>query len=110
MDTYEVIALYETVADITDQMLSAARDGDWDRLALLERRCAGHVETLKSDTPAPLTGDIRVRKVQIINKILADDREIRNIAEPWMAKLSQMINSAGAERKLSQAYGASIGG
>ena len=35
--------------------------------------------------------------------------EIRNIAEPWMAKLSQLINSTGAERKLSQAYGASHG-
>jgi len=106
MNNHEVIALYETVATITDQMLSAARKGDWEQLALLETRCASHVEILKTDTPAPLTGEIRVRKVQIINKILADDREIRNIAEPWMAKLSQMINSTGAERKLSQTYGA----
>jgi len=109
MNNHDVIALYETVADITDQMLAAARNSDWEQLAVLETRCAHHVEILKNDKPAPLTGDIRVRKVQIINKILADDREIRNIAEPWMAKLSQMINSTGAERKLSQAYGASFG-
>ncbi len=111
MNSHEVIALYETVATITDQMLAAARVGDWDRLAVLESRCASHVAVLKKDEPpAALTGDIRVRKVQIIKKILADDREIRNIAEPWMAKLSQLINSTGAERKLSNAYGASLGG
>jgi flagellar protein FliT len=111
MNSHEVIALYETVAVITDQMLSAARSGDWDRVAVLEERCAGHVATLKSDEPpAPLTGEIRVRKVQIIKQILAHDREIRDIAEPWMARLAQMIGSTGAERKLVQAYGAGHSG
>ena len=111
MNSHEVIALYETVAGITDQMLAAARVGDWEQLAVLESRCASHVATLKADEPPlPLTGEIRVRKVQIIKKILADDREIRNIAEPWMAKLSQLINSTGAERRLSQAYGAGHNG
>ncbi|MES2831574.1 MAG: flagellar protein FliT [Pseudomonadota bacterium] len=108
MNNHQVIALYETVAEITDQMLAAARSGDWEQLAVLETDCARHVEILKTDPPKPLSGEIRVRKVQIINKILADDREIRNIAEPWMAKLAQMINSTGAERKLSQAYGVGL--
>ena len=106
MNSHEVIALYETVAVITDQMLTAAKSGDWDQLAVLEARCASHVATLKQgEPPAPLTGEIRVRKVQIIKQILAHDRQIRDIAEPWMAKLSQMINSTGAERRLSHAYG-----
>lgn len=106
MNSHEVIALYETVAVITDQMLTAAKCGDWDQLAVLEARCASHVATLKQgEPPAPLTGEIRVRKVQIIKQILAHDRQIRDIAEPWMAKLSQMINSTSAERRLSHAYG-----
>lgn len=111
MNSQEVIALYETVAVITDQMLTAAKRGDWDELAVLESRCASHVAMLKeSEPPAPLTGEIRVRKVQIIKQILAHDRQIRDIAEPWMAKLAQMMNSTGAERKLSHAYGAHYSG
>ena len=106
MDSHEVIALYETVAVITDQMLAAARVGDWDTVTVLESQCATHVNTLKRhEPPIKLTGDSRVRKVQIINKILADDRKIRNIAEPWMENLAKLINSTSAERKLSQAYG-----
>ena len=35
MNSNEVIALYETVASITDQMLAAARVGDWNQVAVL---------------------------------------------------------------------------
>lgn len=106
MNSEEILALYEAVSGITDQMLVAARQGDWDRLIALEEHCARHVQTLKDgEPPIPLTGKSRDRKVQIIHKILADDRKIRDLAEPWMAQLAQMINSTRAERKLSSAYG-----
>lgn len=105
MNSQEMISLYETVAVITDQMLTAARSGDWEQLIELESRCAGHVQTLKAnETPVPLTGATRERKVKIIQKILADDREIRNLTEPWMAHLAELINSTSTERKLNQAY------
>lgn len=106
MTSEETLSLYEAVADITAQMLAAARSGDWEHLAILESRCAGHVRSLESSEPrAPLNGELRKRQIKIIQKILADDREIRNITEPWMAQLSALLNSAGTERKLSMAYG-----
>jgi len=108
MDNQEILALYETVADITDQMLAAARTGNWEELAVLETRCSSQVEILRQkDLPRqPLTPLAREKKTRIIKKILEDDRQIRDLTEPWMAQLSAMINSAGTERKLSQAYGA----
>jgi flagellar protein FliT len=106
MDSQEIISLYETVADISDQMLSAARARDWDQFVALESRCAGHVQTLRNgEKPVALSGAVRERKVTIIKKILSDDREIRNITEPWMAQLSALIENTGTQRKLSQAYG-----
>ena len=108
MDNQEIITLYETVADITDQMLAAARTGDWEQLAALESHCSSQVEILKNSDQQrqPLTPLAREKKTRIIKKILDDDRQIRDITEPWMAQLSAMMNSAGTERKLSQAYGA----
>ncbi|MES2935513.1 MAG: flagellar protein FliT [Pseudomonadota bacterium] len=106
MNSEEIISLYEAVSVITDQMVAAARSGDWEQLTLLESRCASHVNTLKQgEPPVALSGPSREKKVQIIHKILADDREIRNITEPWMAQLSALMNNAGAERKLAIAYG-----
>ncbi len=106
MDSQEIIGLYETVAEITDKMLIAARAGDWDQLSTLESYCAIQVATLKKNVPpVALTGSMRDRKVEIIQKILADDREIRSLTEPWMAQLAALINSSGTQRKLINAYG-----
>lgn len=106
MNSQEILALYETVAAITDQMVTAARKGDWDQLALLESHCASHIAILKRDeSPGSLSDGVRERKATIIKKILADDREIRNLTEPWMTHLSALIDSTSTERKLNKAYG-----
>jgi flagellar protein FliT len=111
MNSHEILSIYENVAVITDQMLEAARNGDWEQLIALESDCASQVEILKNeDTPAPLPPVARERKVTIIKKILADDRAIRTITEPWMAELSLLMNSGGTRRKLSQAYDANQSG
>jgi flagellar protein FliT len=109
MDNQEILSLYETVADITDQMLAAARTGDWEQLAALETRCSSQVAILRNNEQPrqPLPPGLREKKTRIIKKILEDDRQIRDITEPWMAQLSALMKNAGTERKLSQAYGAS---
>ena len=106
MNSEQIISIYETVSDITGQMLAAAQTRDWENLVQLETHCAEHVQKLKQCEPAlPLTGESRVRKISIIHKILAHDRQIRDLTQPWMAELSALINSSGTERRLAQAYG-----
>lgn len=98
--------VYESMALLTEQMLAAASSGEWDQFEQLERRVAAHVASLKQGEPAlRLEGQQRQRKVTIIKKLLDDDRKIRDLVTPWMAQLSSMINSAGAERRLHQTYG-----
>lgn len=108
MDNQEILELYEAVAGITDQMLAAARTGDWEKLAALESRCSSQVEIIKNseNSRKTLSPVARERKTRIIKKILEDDRQIRDITEPWMAQLTVLMNSAGTERKLAKAYGA----
>lgn len=106
MNSDDVIGIYEAVSDLTGQMLAAAQSNDWDHLVELESHCSSRVQTLKDGEPAALlSGAVRSRKIELIHKILAHDREIRNLATPWMAQLATMINSTGAQRKLSHAYG-----
>lgn len=106
MNSDQVISLYETVSELTAKMLLAAQSRDWESLAVLESDCASHVQQLKTGEPvAPLNGAIRARKVRIIHQILAHDRAIRDLTSPWMAELACLINSTGAARKLSAAYG-----
>lgn len=99
------LEVYEAVGQITDRMLAAAQGGEWDRLTELEHQCAALLASLPAaGTSAPLALDGRARKVQIIQKILADDRAIRDLVSPWMAELAARLNSASTSRKLTTTY------
>lgn len=106
MESIEIITLYEHIAVITDKMLNAARNRDWERLTELENDCSSKVQKIRdNESPAILPPELKERKIRVIKKILADDREIRDITEPWMAELSNLMRASSTERKLNHAYG-----
>jgi flagellar protein FliT len=105
-----ILSLYESVATISGAMLLAARDHDWNLLAELESRYSATIERIKAALPdGPLPDEERLRKVQLIQKILDDDRAIRDITQPWLRELQQLIFNTGTQRKLAQAYGTGQG-
>ena len=106
MNGDDVIALYESISLLTNEMLLAARAGDWDLLAALEAQCGKHIASLRdSEENIALPEPLRHRKVDIIKKILEDDRDIRNLTEPGLRKLSALIQSNQTEQKLLNTYG-----
>jgi flagellar protein FliT len=106
MTTEEILTAYGRMAELTQQMLAAARAGDWDQLVLLEQATAAQARKLQQDEPSqPLQGAARERKVELIRTMLTADRQIRDLTMPWMAQLSALISSTGTERRLASAYG-----
>jgi flagellar protein FliT len=106
MSHQSVLSLYESVTEITNQMLLAARKQDWDKLSELEAFCANYVEQIKDyDELEPLTGEAYSRKLSSIKQILANDREIRNLMAPWMVKLNTMLNSSSKKSKYLHSSG-----
>lgn len=107
MTTQQVLSTYESMQELTAQMLAAASASDWDQLAALERRCAAHAQALKEQAAdLPLSGEQRVAKIQIIRQLLDDDRKIRDLTMPWMAHLAAMIGSTRSQSRLVNTYGA----
>jgi flagellar protein FliT len=101
-----VIALYEAMAGDTRAMLAAARAQDWDALVTLEAACAAHVARLQRDEPElTLSSRQRERKSGLVTQMLADDGELRRLIADRMTQLTNEMNSANTERKLSRAYG-----
>lgn len=106
MSGQEVVSTYETMVGITARMLDAASASEWDLLAELEQECAACARQLKANEGAtPLTGQDRQRKVDAIRRMLAADRQIRDLTTPWMARLSALINNTSTERRVARAYG-----
>ncbi|WP_339937480.1 flagellar protein FliT [Undibacterium luofuense] len=101
----EIVTMYEHVATITAQMLNAAKERDWEKLSSLEDDCTREVERIRAhDFITPLTPELRQRKVRVIQQILSDDRQIRDITEPWMAELQQLMRSSSTSMKLNKTY------
>lgn len=102
----QAIANYELLTALTGQMREAAVHGEWDQLVSIELQRSNLVATMKPvDAEAILDEAARQRKIQLINKIMADDAEIRNLAQAWMSQLQLSIQSNRQEQLLQRAYG-----
>ena len=100
-NNFEIIAIYEAILTITGRMLKAAQSADWERLITLEHECRGLTKKLMiSDKNKVLSNDLRQRKQEIIQQILADDAEIRTLTQPWMAQLQNILNNPVYKRCL----------
>lgn len=89
MNSSEVLSMYENIAGLSTQMAAAARMGDWDGVGKLETLCTSAARATATGVPA-LDGAPRLRKIDLLKQILANDREIRDLADPWMNTIPGM--------------------
>ena len=83
---------YEAIEQASRDMLSAARDGNWDHVLKLEGACALLISQLKqSAATKPLDTDEAQLKSRIMQRILVNDAEIRQLAEPWLDDIGTLL-------------------
>jgi len=83
---------YEAIEQASADMLSAARSGDWDQVVKLEGACAVLISQLKHAANAQhLDTEEAQLKSRIMQRILINDAEIRQLAEPWLEDLDGIL-------------------
>ena len=83
---------YEAIERASHDMLEAARTGNWDQVVKLEGACAVLISQLRgAATSKPLDSEEVQLKSRIMQRILVNDAEIRNLAEPWLDDLDQVL-------------------
>lgn len=83
---------YLGIASSSRAMVEAARAKDWQRVSRLERQCLRQVHRLKLAAKVQsLAPNEQRMRVQLLRKILADDAEIRRLAEPWLVELEHLL-------------------
>lgn len=87
MTSTEVLSMYENIAGLSSKMVVAAQMSDWDGLNRMENQCAAESVPALTGLPA-LDGSARQRKIDLLKQILANDRAIRDVTEPWMGRLN----------------------
>ena len=90
------IGHYEAIAASSRRMLDAARREDWDEVAREEEACRALILALKRAHAAGTTPIGRRQKLALMRAMLADDAEVRDLAEPWLARLQTLLGGRGA--------------
>lgn len=95
----KLLGYYEAIEQASQSMLQAARNGDWDAVVKLEGACAVLIARLKHAASEYTMGpEEQQLKTRIMQRILVNDAEIRQLAEPWITDLARA--SAKGERTL----------
>ena len=83
---------YEAIEQASLDMLNAARGGQWDEVVRLESACALLISVLRrSAASETLDTDQAQVKSKIMQRILVNDAEIRQLAEPWLEDLDNVL-------------------
>jgi flagellar protein FliT len=94
-----LLGYYEALERASADMLSAAREADWDQVVKLEGACVLLIAQLKHAAgESSLAAEGARLKSRIMQRILVNDAEIRTLAEPWLDDLDRMLT--GQQRNL----------
>jgi flagellar protein FliT len=89
---HALLNYYEAIETASQDMLEAARCGNWDHVVKLESACALLISQLKhAASQTTLGADEAQLKSRIMQRILINDAEIRCLAEPWLEELDKTL-------------------
>jgi flagellar protein FliT len=103
----QLISYYEAIERASADMLSAARQGNWDEVVKLEGACVLLISQLKNAAVEPAMASVgghpqgleaAKARSRIMQRILVNDAEIRHLAEPWLQDLDDTL--AGRRKTL----------
>lgn len=87
-----LIHYYEAIERASQDMLEAARNGNWDSVVKLEGACAMLISQLKhAASSRSLDSTEKQLKSRIMQRILVNDAEVRVLAEPWLEGLDDLL-------------------
>lgn len=105
LDLQQTLTIYQNLLNLSEQMLEAAIKRDVDSLHQLQMQCACHVDHLREAGAATGVNDAeRAAKVALLQQILANDKAIRDIAQPWLKELSQLLQTTDTQLKINRHY------
>jgi flagellar protein FliT len=101
--TTSLLQYYEAIEKASQDMLNAAREGNWDAVVKLEGACAVLISQLKHAAARQHLGAEESQlKARIMQRILLNDAEIRYLAEPWLEDLDRMMSGQTTDSSASR--------
>ena len=89
-----LIDYYKAIEDSSARMRDAAKAENWDEVARFEGACAVLIEQLRHKASSEdLLPEQRSEKIRIMQRILQNDAQIRDLVEPWLTHFEQKFET-----------------
>ncbi|WP_296225471.1 flagellar protein FliT [Ralstonia sp. UBA689] len=106
-ESSSLFACYEAIAALSEEMVDAAKMGDWDGVSALECECAVYMERLGHTGQHPaLSREELQRKRDLMMRILANDARVRALVCPRQDELMRLVSGPRRSIGARQAYAA----
>lgn len=96
--------LYAQLISLSQHMLELAKAGDWDQVTGLEASYASLVNALRTLPPGLDNEDERNTRMDQIRQLLAYDAAIRDLAQPRLKELQDILSAGARARHNAFAY------
>lgn len=105
MEGEEVLESYRRLLGFSETMLYHARHDDWAALIDAEVNYVSEVDRLqKYEMEAMLSEEQQDAKLDLLEQLLEQDREIRERLAQRRAELEKLLTSASQKKKVDEAY------
>ena len=106
-DAADIVGRYKAFVDLSGQVLTAARQANWDLVLDLDRQRNSLLSDIKAaDAGMPPDPQRQAQKKRLVEQYLALEAETRTLVEAWMADLRSAMHSNSQEQRLLKHYGA----
>lgn len=91
-DVERLIGVYQEIEQASRDMLAAARDADWDRVAEIHEACSVLIDTVRRmNRQLEIGRDAQRAKLRIIRQIVRNEAQIRRLAYPWSERWEHLV-------------------
>ncbi|MBC7202603.1 MAG: flagellar protein FliT [Pusillimonas sp.] len=97
-----ILNQYKIIASLSGKMVALARDNQWDDVVATSQEYSEAVQALRQYEP--LNDSDRLIRKPLLQKILRDDAEIRNLAAPELARLGSLLGNMKRHQNVLQTY------
>jgi|TARA_A100001391_G_scaffold156327_1_gene114316 flagellar protein FliT len=97
-----ILNQYQTIANLSGKMVQLARENQWDEVVATSQAYSEAVNALRQYEP--LDDSDRLARKPLLQKILQDDAEIRELAAPELVRLGSLLGSMRRHQNVLQTY------
>ncbi|MEO6986060.1 MAG: flagellar protein FliT [Paralcaligenes sp.] len=95
---------YQTIANVSGQMLAQARANRWDSVLTLADQYRNAIELLRNMNP--LSSEDRQARQHLLIQILDDDAKLRDLASPELRRLGVLLGQIKRQQSVLRTYSA----